>query len=72
MLDDASMDDDDDVCDCADEGVVLDGPAMLLRALIDIEPTLPAFNSALWRGIAGTGALNHRADSLSGLSPEAG
>ncbi len=71
MTDDASIDD-DDVTDCADEGVVLDGPATLLRALIDVEPSLPAFSSALWRGIAGSGALNHRADSLSGLTPEAG
>jgi hypothetical protein len=62
---------DDDACsDCADEGVVLDGPATLLRALIDIEPALPAFKSALWRGLVASGALGHRADSLDGLSPE--
>ncbi len=69
MLGDEATDD-DDVTDCADEGVVLDGPATLFRALIDIEPSLPAFKSALWRGIAESGALNHRADSLSGLTPE--
>lgn len=62
--------DDDSCTDCADEGVVLDGPATLLRALIDIEPALPAFTSALWRGLVVGGALNHRADSLAGLSPE--
>ncbi len=71
MLDD-ELSDDDDVADCADEGVVLDGPATLLRALIDIEPSVPAFTSALWRGLAGSGALNHRADSLAGLMPESG
>ncbi len=64
--------DDDAVADCADEGVVLDGPASLLKALIDIEPSPPAFKSALWRGVAGSGAVNHRADSLRGLSPEPG
>lgn len=64
--------DDDNCDDCADEGVVLDGPATLLRQLIDVEPALPAFKSALWRGIAGFGALNHRAESLSGLTPEPG
>ena len=61
--------DDDDCSDCADEGTVLDGPATLLRALIDIEPALPAFKSALWRGLVGGGALDHRADSLAGLTP---
>ena len=61
--------DDDDCSDCADEGTVLDGPATLLRALIDIEPALPAFKSALWRGLVGGGALYHRADSLAGLTP---
>lgn len=62
---------DDDACsDCADEGTVLDGPATLLRALIDVEPSLPAFKSALWRGLAVGGALYHRADSLAGLAPE--
>lgn len=70
MLDDLPSD--DDACsDCADEGVVLDGPATLLRALIDIEPALPAFKSALWRGLVAGGALGHRADSLAGLSPKA-
>jgi hypothetical protein len=62
--------DDDDCSDCADEGTVLDGPATLLRALIDIEPSLPAFKSALWRGLVGGGALDHRADSLAGLAPQ--
>jgi hypothetical protein len=63
---------DDDACsDCADEGMTLDGPATLLRALIEVEPTLPAFRSALWRGLVGGGALYHRAESLAGLSPEA-
>ena len=70
MLDDYPPDD-DNCSDCADEGVVLDGPATLLRALIDIEPALPAFKSALWRGLVAGGALYHRADSLDGLSPEA-
>jgi hypothetical protein len=61
----------DDACvDCADEGMVLDGPGALLRALIDVEPALPAFKSALWRGLVGGGALYHRADSLAGLTPE--
>ena len=62
--------DDDDCSDCADEGMVLDGPATLLRALLEIEPALPAFKSALWRGLVGGRALYHRADSLAGLSPE--
>ncbi len=56
--------------DCADEGLVLDGPAALLRALIDVEPSLPSFKSALWRGLIGGSALDHRADSLAELSPE--
>jgi hypothetical protein len=61
----------DDVClDCADEGASFDGPATLLRALLDIEPAPPSFTSALWRGVAGSGALYHRADSLAGLAPE--
>jgi hypothetical protein len=67
---DSSIDDDFD--DCADEGVVLDGPAALLRQLIDIEPAQPAFNSALWRGVVSLGSLNHRAESLPGFSPEPG
>ena len=71
MFDDIPYDD-EYCCDCADEGVVLDGPARLLRALIDIEPALPAFKSALWRGLVGGSALGHRADSLAGLSPEPG
>jgi hypothetical protein len=50
--------------------VVLAGPATLLRQLIDIAPALPAFKSALWRGVANTGALHHRAESLAGLTPE--
>ncbi|MCC7053149.1 MAG: hypothetical protein IT355_07755 [Gemmatimonadaceae bacterium] len=62
--------DEDGCSDCADEGVVLDGPATLLRALIDVEPSLPAFTSALWRGLVGGGALEHRANSLAVLSPE--
>ncbi len=61
---------DDDYLDCADEGLVLDGPAQLLRAILDAEPSLPGFTSALWRGIVGCGALEHRADSLAGLGPE--
>jgi hypothetical protein len=68
---DASVDD-DNFDDCADEGVVLDGPAALLRQLIEIEPALPAFKSALWRGVVDAGALNHRAESLTSLSPEPG
>lgn len=71
MFTDASFED-DNFDDCADEGVVLDGPASLLRQLIDVEPALPAFKSALWRGVAGFGALNHRAESLAGLAPEPG
>ena len=71
MFADAAYDD-DDCDDCADEGVVLDGPAALLRALLDVEPALPAFTSALWRGVVGGGALSHRADSLAGLAPEPG
>lgn len=71
MFTDATVDD-DNFDDCADEGVVLDGPAALLRQLIEIEPALPAFKSALWRGVVGVGALNHRAESLTSLSPEPG
>ncbi len=71
MFTDASVDD-DNFDDCADEGVVLDGPAALLRQLIEIEPALPAFKSALWRGVVDAGALNHRAESLTSLSPEPG
>ena len=56
--------------DCADEGVVLDAPAALLRALIDVEPSPPSFKSAVWRGLIGGGALDHRADSLADLTPE--
>ena len=65
-----AMVDDDNFDDCADEGVVLAEPATLLRQLIDIAPALPAFRSALWRGVANTGALHHRAESLAGLTPE--
>jgi hypothetical protein len=61
---------DDGCSDCADEGTVLDGPATLLRALIEIEPAQPAFKSAIWRGLVASGALYHRADSLAGLAPE--
>jgi hypothetical protein len=64
------MSDDDSYDDCADEGMVLDGPAHLLRQLIDAEPAQPAFTSALWRGVLGFGALDHRAESLPGLTPE--
>ena len=67
-----TMVDDDTFDDCADEGVVLDGPATLLRQLIDIEPAPPAFTSALWRGVVTFGALNHRAEALAGLTPEPG
>ena len=67
-----TMVDDDTFDDCADDGVVLDGPATLLRQLIDIEPAPPAFKSALWRGVAAFGALNHRAEALAGLTPEPG
>lgn len=63
--------DDDSCSDCADEGLVIDGPAALFRALIDVEPAPPAFKSALWRGLVGGRALDHRADSLAGLAPEA-
>jgi hypothetical protein len=62
---------DDDCSDCADEGTVLDGPASLLRALIDVEPSPPIFTSALWRGLADVGSLDHRADTLDGLPPQA-
>jgi hypothetical protein len=44
----------------------------LLRQLIDIEPAPPAFTSALWRGVMAFGALNHRAETLAGLTPEPG
>ena len=71
MFTDTTLDD-DTFDDCADEGVVLDGPATFLRQLIDIEPAAPAFKSALWRGVAAFGALNHRAEALAGLTPEAG
>ena len=73
MLADSSLLDafeEDGYTDCADEGVVLDGPATLLRALIDVEPSLPSFKSALWRGLVGGGALEHRANTLAGLTPE--
>lgn len=63
--------DDDNYSDCADEGMAMDGPASLLRRLIEIEPSQPGFTSALWRGLVGGGALDHRADSLDGLSPDA-
>ncbi len=69
MLADESADD-DSCSDCADEGLVIDGPAALFRALIEVEPALPAFKSALWRGLVDGGALYHRADSLAGLTPE--
>ena len=72
MFADDSLDDDDAYDDCADEGVVLNEPATLLRALIDAEPALPEVKSALWRGLLDCGSLNHRADSLAGLSPEPG
>ena len=62
--------DDDFAGDCADEGVVLDGPAALLRAILEVEPSQPGFTSALWRGLVNGGALHHRADSLAGLLPE--
>ena len=62
---------DDDACsDCADEGTVLDGPATLLRALINVEPALPTFTSALWRGLVDGGALDHRANTLADLTPK--
>lgn len=64
--------DDDFDGDCADEGVVLDGPAALLRAILEVEPSQPGFTSALWRGLVTGGALHHRADSLAGLVPEPG
>jgi hypothetical protein len=73
MLADDSLADafeEDGYTDCADEGVVMDGPAALLRALIDAEPSLPTFTSALWRGLVGGGALEHRADTLASLPPE--
>lgn len=72
MFADDFLDDDDAYDDCADEGLVLNGPATLLRALIDAEPALPEVKSALWRGLLDCGSLNHRADSLAGLSPEPG
>ncbi len=72
MFVDAYVDDDDAYDDCVDEGAVMDGPATLLRALIDVEPALPDVKSALWRGLLHCSSLNHRADSLAGLSPEPG
>lgn len=73
LADDSLLDafEDDGYTDCADEGVVLDGPATLLRALLEAEPALPAFTSALWRGLAGGSALEHRANTLASLTPEA-
>jgi hypothetical protein len=62
---------DDNCTDCADEGMVFDGPGTFFRALIEVEPAQPAFKSALWRGLAGGGALYHRADTLAGLTPQA-
>ncbi len=70
MMADDSLADDDNCSDCADEGMVLDGPAALFRALIDVEPVQPNFTSALWRGLVDGGALYHRADCLAGLSPQ--
>jgi hypothetical protein len=67
------QDDSEESCeDCADEGVVLDGPATILRALLNAEPSQPDFSSALWRGLVAGGALSHRADALSGLAPKPG
>jgi hypothetical protein len=70
MLADESLGDDDNCSDCADEGMVLDGPATLFRALIAVEPSQPVFTSALWRGLVDGGALYHRAESLAGLTPQ--
>ncbi len=70
MIIDDDLAEDDNCSDCADEGMVLDGPATLFRALIDIEPAQQTFTSALWRGLIDGGALYHRADSLAGLSPQ--
>ena len=64
--------DDDSWDDCADEGVVLAGPASLLRALLDVEPALPAFSSALWRGLISGPALDHRAEALHNVTPHTG
>lgn len=69
MIDDLAPDN-EEYDDCADEGVVLDGPAAILRALIDAEPSPPTFKSALWRGLVGGGALDHRADTVAGLTPK--
>ena len=62
--------DEDAYDDCVDEGIVLGEPAALLRALIEVEPSLPTFTSAIWRGVVNGVSLNHRADSLAGLTPE--
>ena len=70
MLADDDLDE-DGYSDCVDEGLTMDGPASLLRKLIDVEPSQPAFTSALWRGLVGGGALDHRAETLDGLSPDA-
>jgi len=61
---------DDGYLDCADEGLVLDGPAKVLRAILEAEPNLPGFTSALWRGIVGCGTLEHRANTLARFGPE--
>lgn len=61
---------DDECDDCADEGLVLDGPATLLRALLAVEPAQPSFSSALWRGLATGTALHHRAEALDGITPQ--
>jgi hypothetical protein len=71
MSDNDWFDESDDCCDCADEGVVLDGPASLFRALIDAEPAPRDFSSALWRGLVPGSALDHRADTVASVPPKA-
>ena len=68
ILDDAP--EDDPFTDCVDEGVPMDGPASLLRALLDVAPTAPSERSALWRGLIGGGPFHQRADSLAAFAPE--
>jgi hypothetical protein len=60
----------DEMVDCADEGQVLNGPATLLRALLDAEPAPSDFSSALWRGLVPGGLLYNRADALTRLPPQ--
>jgi hypothetical protein len=71
MLADNWFDDADDCSDCADEGMVLDGPASLFRELLNAEPSAQEFSSALWRGLIPGRSLDHRADTVAGFPPQA-